>query len=152
MSALEILKGLDNDVLRTKSEKVVDFNKDLLSLVSDMKDTMVKAKGIGIAAPQVGVLKRVLVVRMNHGTKHEMLFPFVNPEILNFSSDEIEMEEGCLSLPGQYAKVLRPEIVEIEFQDLRGNKSKLELDGWNSRIVQHEIDHLDGILFPDRVK
>ncbi len=152
MKNLAIITGEDNKILRTKSVEVKRFDTSLKKLVKAMKSTMAEANGLGLAAPQVGENIRLCIITLNYNTTSEMVIPIVNPEIINKSEDIDLDEEGCLSLPGVYAKVWRNKAVTLRFDDLEGNTHVLELEGLNSREVQHEIDHLDGVLFIDRVE
>lgn len=149
---LDIVTGEKTEILRTVCSEVTKFDKSLAKLVSDMNDTMIKAKGVGIAAPQVGVNSRVFLAVLGSTTKNPVTVPMVNPEITYFSDDEELDEEGCLSLPKQFAKVWRSERVTVKFQDLKGKSSQLKLSGLDARVVQHEVDHLNGILFIDRLE
>lgn len=152
MSKLSIEIGADNEILRAKSSPIKRIDKSIKKLAKDMMETMVKSNGMGLAAPQVGVNKRLNIVLFNYDTDHEMMIPLVNPEIQSFSKEKNSSEEGCLSLPGIYKPVERSNHVRLKFQDLKGNTQILELDDMNARVVQHETDHLDGILFIDRVE
>jgi peptide deformylase len=160
--------------LRLKSSKVTHFDEDLRKLVNDLADTMYFANGIGLAAIQVAVAQRVLVIdiggmdvdedfvegdeeserKLASKRKVKKLEIYINPEILK-SSGEIEYEEGCLSVPGVYATVYatvcRKESLRIRYQDLTGKVIEEETHGLKSIVLQHEIDHLDGIVFPDRL-
>lgn len=152
MAKLEIQTGENNAILRTKCVPVAKFDKDLKKLVKDMKKTMLKAGGLGLAAPQVGVSTRIFVLILDYKGESERVIEMVNPVILSHS-DEVEVdEEGCLSLPGLYGKVERFSNVVVEFSDVSGTRQVLELFGLDAREVQHENDHLDGKLFVDRVK
>lgn len=152
----DILTGKDNEVLRDISEPVKNFDKELKKLAQDMEDTLLYTdNGIGLAAPQIGVNKRVIFITLYKqipGAKEpgEKLLLMVNPVITQFSMETVVMEEGCLSLPDYYSEVERPSKIVVEFYDVRGKKQKLALDDMNARQVQHEIDHLDGVLFSDR--
>lgn len=152
MSILKIEKGKDNKILRTKSKPVAKIDKKIKKLVSDMLDTLNDEKGFGLAAPQVGENVRILLARFNNETDHEMIVMLVNPEIIYESEEMVIGEEGCLSLPGIYKPVNRHKLIRVKFLDIKGNKQILELEDLNARIVQHEIDHLDGVLFIDRVE
>ena len=152
MTKLSIETGTDNQILRTKSSPIERIDKSIKKLAKDMMETMIKSNGMGLAAPQIGVNKRLIVVLFNYDTDHEMVLPLVNPEIQSFSKEANKGEEGCLSLPGIYKPVERSSHVRLKFQDLKGNTQILELDDMNARVVQHEIDHLDGVLFVDRVE
>lgn len=152
MAKLEIQTGENNAILRTKCVPVAKFDKDLKKLVKNMKETMLKAGGLGLAAPQVGVSTRIFVLILDYKGESERVIEMVNPVILSHS-DEVEVdEEGCLSLPGLYGKVERFSNVVVEFSDVSGTRQVLELFGLDAREVQHENDHLDGKLFVDRVK
>lgn len=152
MAKLKILKGADNKVLRKKSVEVIDFNEDLRELVKNLKETMVAEKGLGIAAPQVGENVSVFLVTLNYKKDDEKIVAMINPEIVARGAEMEIGEEGCLSLPGIYGNVERYKYVEVEFFDLVGEKKVLSLEGLDAREVQHEIDHLEGILFVDRIK
>ncbi|MFH1534233.1 MAG: peptide deformylase [Nitrospirota bacterium] len=152
MAKLEIQKGENNSILRTKSVPVKKFDKDFKKLVKEMKETMLAVDGLGLAAPQVGVSARMFVLILDFSGERERIIEMVNPVILEHS-DEVSMaEEGCLSLPGLYAKVERWNRVMVEFYDVSGTRQILELFGLDAREVQHENDHLDGVLFIDRAK
>ncbi len=149
---LDIVTGEKTEILRTVCSEVIKFDKSLAKLVSDMNDTMIKAKGVGIAAPQVGVDARVFIAVLGSTSKNPVTMPMVNPEITYFSDDEELDEEGCLSLPKQFAKVWRAKDVIVKFKDLKGKSMQLKLTGLDARVVQHELDHLNGVLFIDRLE
>ena len=148
MSVLEILTIPDKR-LKHKSSEVENFDKSLEKIVKDLFDTLYSSgNGIGLAAPQVGIKKRIVVIDLKEEGK-SVPISFINPKII-FSSDENSVnEEGCLSIPGYYAEIKRPNVVEVEWTDLDGKKNKDKLTGLMSICIQHEIDHLDGILFID---
>ncbi|MBA4336514.1 peptide deformylase [bacterium] len=148
---LTIQTGTGNKILRAKSTPFDCVDKYVKKLAQDMMETMDKAEGLGLAAPQVGINKRLIVVILNYNTDHELVIPLVNPEIVYFSEEKIICEEGCLSIPGVYEPVERSSIIRVKFLDLKGNKQLLELSDINARVIQHEVDHLDGILFVDRL-
>lgn len=151
MAKLEIVKGADNPILRAMCEPVEKFDDELAEFVDEMYEAMVEANGLGIAAPQVGRNLRVFVVVLNLKKPNEMVLPMVNPKIL-WEGEEMEVdEEGCLSLPGDFGKVERPRDIRVEFYDLEGGRQILELSGLNARVVLHEKDHLDGVLFVDKL-
>ena len=141
-----------DEVLKQKAERVEEFNSELKELVEDMFETMYKRGGVGLAANQVGVLKRVFILDLNSGKERqgEEKLVFVNPEIVH-SEGEVVHEEGCLSLPGLWKKVKRAKRVVVRAQDLEGKEFEIEAEGLLSRAIQHEIDHLDGICFVDRL-
>lgn len=149
MKALEIVKGEDNPILRAVSEPVVRFDGELKRFVKEMERAMVKAKGIGIAAPQVGRNVRVFLAVFDEG---KLTVPMVNPRILEFSEEKAVAEEGCLSLPGVYVNVERALAVRIEFFSVDGARGELSLKDLNARVVQHELDHLDGVLIVDKAQ
>lgn len=152
MKKLKIITGADNPVLRAVSEPVKHFDDELLKFVKQMDVAMVAAKGLGIAAPQVGRNIRVFLAVLNHGTKDQVTIAMVNPKIVVHSADKELGEEGCLSLPGIYGQVERFRELTVEFFDLEGERHSLTLEGLNARVVQHENDHIDGILFIDRIQ
>jgi peptide deformylase len=143
---MEVLK-LGNEALRQKAQPVETIDEELLSLIAEMFVTMEKQNGVGLAAPQVGKLIRLFVITADDGVQRV----FINPHIISFSDDLIEREEGCLSLPGIYNNIARPKKVTIQAINEQGKKFILEADGLLSRIIQHENDHLEGMLFIDRV-
>jgi len=143
---LDIMK-LGDEVLREKCKPVTEFDDALRILIQAMYETMEEANGIGLAAPQVGVDKRFFVVGLPDGTKKE----FINPQITGTSVETSPYEEGCLSLPEVYHDVIRPSKVIIEAQDMNGNPFTLKASGLMARVIQHEYDHLDGVLFIDHL-
>lgn len=138
---------LGDEVLREKCKPVTEFDDALRILIQAMYETMEEANGIGLAAPQVGVDKRFFVVGLPDGTKKE----FINPRITGTSVETSPYEEGCLSLPEVYHEVIRPSKVIIEAQDMNGNPFTLKASGLMARVIQHEYDHLDGVLFIDHL-
>ncbi len=142
---------MGDPVLRTPGEEVDVFDDELRELVRDMFETMYHAEGIGLAAPQIGLSKRVCVVDLRHEDKPDEKVALVNPKVV-WASDETEKEpEGCLSIPGLEEIVRRPARVRIEGKDPDGKDISVEADELFARALQHEIDHLDGVLFLDRV-
>ena len=137
-------------VLRIKCPGVEVFDDELKRLAADMVETMYAAPGIGLAAPQVGVELRLAVVDTSVGEQEGALLILVNPEIVAGEGEETK-EEGCLSIPGVEEKVSRPFRVRVKAQDLGGREFELEADELPARAIQHEIDHLDGVLFIDRL-
>jgi peptide deformylase len=136
----------DDPILTTAAQPVQDVAA-VRHLAEDLRETMVAEGGVGIAAPQVGESLRIFVA----GAADEQIV-CVNPQITWRSDEEIPWEEGCLSLPRQLGEVIRPKQVEVEYTDLNGNLQKLRTDGLLGRVIQHEYDHLDGILFPSRME
>ena len=148
---------LPDQVLRKKARKVTDFGPELQKLVDDMVETMREAPGVGLAAPQVDVALRVIVIEFGEeGEDGEgsppKLFTIINPEITRYSQEGEKGTEGCLSIPGFLGEVVRPLAITVKGQNRRGQPIRLKVDGWMARIFQHEIDHLDGILFIDRAE
>jgi len=142
---------MGDPVLRTEAEPVEAFDDDLRSLVRDMFETMYHADGIGLAAPQVGISKRVLVLDLRREEEPEAKVALVNPAVTWASSKTDKQPEGCLSIPGMEEVVARPWAVRVEGVDPEGKPLVIEADDLFSRALQHEIDHLDGVLFPDRI-
>lgn len=141
------------EVLRQKAQPVETFDETLQNLVKDMVETMRAAPGVGLAAPQIGVPKRVIVVEFGDEydeTIPERLFVLVNPEIVQQSEDKVVGIEGCLSVPGLVGEVERAQVVTVSGQDQHGKKVKIRAQGWLARIFQHEIDHVNGVLYTDR--
>jgi len=152
--ALREIVTVPNDVLRRKARKITEFDKELQKTIDDMVETMREAPGVGLAAPQVGLLDRLVVVEYEEDDEKEdspkKLYVVVNPEIIS-ASEETEMGiEGCLSIPGLVGEVERSLEVVVRGQNRRGQPVKIKANGWLARIFQHEIDHLDGILYTDR--
>jgi peptide deformylase len=144
----------DDPLLRKKSKKVKRFGEALQVLIDDMVETMRAANGIGLAAPQVGVLERVIVIQMPEDEENPQsgkLFALCNPQIARAKGEE-ESEEGCLCLPGFVGEVKRATSVTVKAQDRRGKRVRIKAEGLLARAFQHEVDHLDGILFIDRVE
>jgi peptide deformylase len=149
--ALEI-RIYPDEVLKKKAETVTDFNDELKELVNQMLETMYEKKGVGLAANQVGILKKVAVIDLDSGKENQGKNPIIliNPEIVKAEGEEIA-EEGCLSLPGLYKKVKRAYYVKVKAQNLDGEEFEIEGEGLLARALQHEIDHLNGIVFIDRL-
>ena len=149
MSILKILH-YPEPLLKEKSLPVTEFNAELRQLAEDMAETMYDAPGVGLAAPQVGALKRLIVLDCSGSDEpNEPIFA-VNPEIIARESESLE-EEGCLSVPGFWANVKRASTVTVRYQDVEGNFHEQTVDGLLGICFQHEIDHLEGILFVDRL-
>ncbi|MCF2905757.1 peptide deformylase [Octadecabacter sp. CECT 8868] len=139
--------------LKATATPVAEFNGDLAALADDMLETMYDAPGIGLAAPQLGIMKRMLVmdcVKEENATPEPMVL--INPTVIESSEETNVYDEGCLSIPDQYAEVERPAIVKVEWTDISGKKVQEEFDGLWATCVQHEIDHLNGKLFIDYLK
>jgi peptide deformylase len=138
-------------VLREKAQMVDAVNRGIKDLVSDMIDTLREAQGLGLAAPQVGESKRIFIIDLSTLDINAGLKIFINPEIIETGEQPTEYEEGCLSFPGLYQKITRPARVKVRAIDLDGNRFELETDGMLARAILHEYDHLEGILFIDRM-
>jgi peptide deformylase len=145
----EIVKYPD-PILQRATEKIAQFDEELRTLAADMFESMYKAQGIGLAAPQIGVSKRITVIDLSNQQNPDDKIILVNPEIVHREGKQNE-EEGCLSLPDIRDKVTRAAKVKVRAQDLEGNPIELEGSELLARAFQHEIDHLDGILFPWRL-
>tara|TARA_Y100000590_G_scaffold290907_2_gene327467 strand:+ start:5172 stop:5696 length:525 start_codon:yes stop_codon:yes gene_type:complete len=148
MALRKILKE-PNKILRQKSLIVEKVDKDLQQLMDDMLETMYAAPGIGLAAIQVGVPKKVIVLDISQkdGTKNPMFF--INPEIIEKSKNNSTYEEGCLSVPGQFAEIDRPDKCHVKYLDYHGQPKEIKAEGMLATCIQHEMDHLEGILFID---
>jgi len=133
------------DILRQKTLPVTEFDASLALLAENMITTMVEGRGIGLAAPQVGQLLSLFIAQEEDGKP----LVFINPEIIGTSLETVPYEEGCLSIPGMYEEVIRPEAVLIQAYNVKGRPFKKECSGLLARIVQHEADHLKGVLFID---
>lgn len=163
--ALRQIVTLPDPILRRKAKPVTKFDKDLQVLIDDMIETMREAPGVGLAAPQVDISQQLLVVEYAEdedddeeqieGTpekppKPKKLFVMLNPEILKTSAETVVGIEGCLSIPGLQGEVERFETVQVKGLNRYGNPYKIKVDRWMARIFQHEIDHINGVLFTDR--
>jgi len=144
------IKTFPDKILRGRSEEVTEITDEIQSLIYDMADTMYSAPGIGLAAPQVGVKKRIIVIDITAGEEKGHLLKLINPVIVE-KSGEVLSEEGCLSIPGEYEKVKRFDKVVAEALDIDGNKIRIEAEDLLARALQHEIDHLEGVLFLDHL-
>lgn len=144
--ALRNIRKFGDDVLRKKCREVEEIDDRLLTLIEDMKETMYDADGVGLAAPQVGILKRLFVIDIGEGP-----LVFINPEILETNGSQTD-DEGCLSLPGETEEVMRPNYVKARALNEKGEEFEIEAEGLLARAILHEYDHLNGTLFIDRVK
>ena len=152
MAVLDIIT-LPEPVLRKKARKVSQYSNELHTLIDDMVETMRAAPGVGLAAPQVNVQLRVIVVEFGDEEDEEIppkLYIIVNPELSKFSQELVTGTEGCLSIPGYVGEVERSKTVIVKGFNRQGNPLKIKAKGWLARIFQHEVDHLDGILYIDR--
>lgn len=145
MAIREIRKKGD-EILRKKCKPVKEINERVTELIDDMLETMYDADGVGLAAPQVGILKRICVIDVGEGP-----IVLINPEKIEESTEQIQAAEGCLSIPGIYGEVKRPERVVVKALNRKGKYYTVEGTGMLARALCHEMDHLDGILFEDKV-
>ena len=136
-------------ILRKKSVTLEKVDYDLRKLMDDMLETMYAAPGIGLAGVQIGILKRLIVIDVSRDEEKKSPLFLINPEIITKSSNTSVYEEGCLSLPGYYAEIERPAECQIEYVDYHGKKKKMKASGLLATCIQHEVDHLNGILFID---
>jgi peptide deformylase len=146
MALLPIVTGEQNPMLRRTARKVPAVTKDIKKLIKDMEETTLSQDGLGLAAPQVGLDLRLCLVRIN-----DKLVPLINPAIMTKSHETDIAEEGCLSLPDLSLPVLRSSWIVVRYQDLAGKEQERRLEALEARIVQHEVDHLEGILITDYV-
>lgn len=163
---LKQIVTLPDPILRRKAKPITKFDRDLQVLVDDMIETMREAPGVGLAAPQVDVSQQLIVVEYAEEDDEEeaeatdeaeakppkpkKLFVMINPEIVKASEEKVIGIEGCLSIPGLQGEVERHEAIQIRGLNRHGRPTKLKVDGWMARIFQHEIDHINGVLFTDR--
>ena len=144
--AIRTIRTKGDDVLRKKCKEVTEITKREITLINDMIDTMFEANGVGLAAPQVGILKRIVVIDIGDG-----LLELINPEIIETSGEQIG-EEGCLSVIGESGIVRRPNVVKVRAYNRKGQLFEIEGEELLARAFCHEIDHLDGILYVDKVE
>jgi peptide deformylase len=155
--AVRRVTQIGEEVLLRKARRVQQFDAELHTLLDDMRETMNKADGVGLAAPQVDISQRVIVVELpndkeEYGDQAGQFFEAVNPEIIRHSREAVEGVEGCLSIPGYVGNVERYVSVIVRAQDRHGVETRIKAQDWLARVFQHEIDHLDGILFIDRTE
>ena len=136
-------------ILRKKCDPLEKVDNDIRKLLKDMLETMYAAPGIGLAAVQIGILKRLVVIDISKDEKKKDPLFLINPEITHQSKERSVYEEGCLSLPGQFAEIERPAQCTLKYLDYNGKEKKLKADGLLATCIKHEVDHLDGILFID---
>ncbi len=152
--AIRQIVYLPDPVLRRKAHKVTNFDTDLQVLIDDMVDTLRDAPGVGLAAPQVGVSQRVVVIEFQEDEEDDdspkKLYVIVNPEITQKSEETVMGIEGCLSIPELVGEVERHTAITVKALNRRGQPVKYKISGWLARIFQHEIDHLDGVVYTDR--
>ena len=142
--AIRNIVQIGDDVLRKKSFEVTDFGEKTWQLLDDMKDTLKRAQGAGLAAPQVGVLRRIFIVDVEEG-----FFEFINPEIISEKGEQFGVE-GCLSVKGKWGDVKRPSTVVVKYQDRNGNHHKITAKDFFAKAICHENDHLNGVLYVDK--
>ena len=156
--ALRKIVGLENPILREKAQKVRVFDARLGALLDDMTETMLDAPGVGLAAPQIAIGQRIIVVRLpddeeaveEHGDQAGVLYEVINPEIVKTTKDMVDGIEACLSIPGYFGRVDRFTGVTVKGQDRHGKEFRIKAHDWLARVFQHEIDHLDGVLYIDK--
>ncbi len=144
-------------VLRKRAKRVTTFDQELATQLDDMVDTLLDAPGVGLAAPQVNISQRIIIVRLpddeesrvEYGDQAGVLYQVVNPEITNASREMVDGVEACLSIPGVFGVVPRHESITVRGQDRTGSRQTIKASGWLARVFQHEIDHLNGVLFTD---
>ncbi|MFV1883214.1 MAG: peptide deformylase [Balneola sp.] len=143
----------NDPVLREKGEPVQEFNDEMHAFIADLFETMYNSDGVGLAAPQVGVSLRVFVLDADNMLDDDEEKPgpmaFINPEIIEKKGAKVPMDEGCLSIPDVTDRIIRPETVVVKYKDENFEDQEIEASGWLARVIQHEYDHLDGILFID---
>lgn len=145
------LHYLGDRALRQPTKRINKINQSVRDLAQQMLKTMYAEQGIGLAAPQVGVNKQMLVLDCDPNNTATPPLILINPEIKSSSKELVTGEEGCLSIPGVFLEVVRPEAIEVKYKDESGRPQKLQASGLLSRVIQHELDHLHGVLFVDRV-
>ena len=150
MSVKDIIT-VPNEILKKISEPIVNVGVNEKKLINDLFETMYNSKGIGLAAVQVGILKRVLVIDVSSKDEKKNPMSFINPVIKNLSDETSIYEEGCLSIPETFIEIERPKVCEVEYIDLEGKKKMIKCEGLLSTCLQHEINHLDGKLIIDHL-
>ena len=143
---------LGDRVLRQPAKRIAKVDDKLRNTIVEMLQTMYSADGIGLAAPQVGINKQLIVIDVAWDKPDEPPLVLINPKIVKSGSNLCNLEEGCLSIPGVYLEVIRPEEIEVTYKNELGKPCKLKADGLLSRVIQHEMDHLNGVMFVDRVE
>jgi peptide deformylase len=145
------LQFLGARVLRQPAKRIAKVDQSIRNLVREMLQTMYSENGIGLAAPQVGLNKQLLVIDCEPDEPTTEPMVLINPEIISYGQELCKIEEGCLSVPGVYLDVIRPEAITVAFKDENGRPQKISASGLLSRCIQHEMDHLNGVMFVDRV-
>jgi len=149
--AIKPIQFVPDPVLRKSALPVENITDKTLQLLDDMAETMYDAPGIGLAGPQVGELKRLIVMDCSRDDEKSELWQMINPEVIELSKDNSTLEEGCLSIPGHTAEVSRPDWIKLRFTDIKGKEQQIKAEGLLAACIQHEIDHLNGILFIDHI-
>lgn len=153
--AVRSITYVNDPLLRQKSKKVTNFNPALQTLAEDLVDTMREKDGLGLAAPQIGVLQRLIAIEVledKDDPQSSRLYVVVNPEIVKSEGEEVEGSEGCISIPNWFGLVKRASRITVKGQDVKGKALRVKANGPLARVFQHEIDHLNGVLFIDRVE
>ena len=149
--AIKPIQFVPDPVLRKSALPVENITDKTLQLLDDMAETMYDAPGIGLAGPQIGELKRLIVMDCSRDDEKSELWQMINPEVIELSEDNTSLEEGCLSIPGHTADVSRPDWIKLRFTDIKGKEQQIKAEGLLAACIQHEIDHLNGILFIDHI-
>ena len=149
--AIKPIQFVPDPMLRKSALPVENITDKTLQLLDDMAETMYDAPGIGLAGPQVGELKRLIVMDCSRDDEKSELWQMINPEVIELSEDNSTLEEGCLSIPGHTAEVSRPDWIKLRFTDIKGKEQQIKAEGLLAACIQHEIDHLNGILFIDHI-
>ena len=149
--AIKPIQFVPDPVLRKSALPVENITDKTLQLLDDMAETMYDAPGIGLAGPQIGELKRLIVMDCSRDDEKSELWQMINPEVIELSEDNSTLEEGCLSIPGHTADVSRPDWIKLRFTDIKGKEQQIKAVGLLAACIQHEIDHLNGILFIDHI-
>ncbi|MDJ0633621.1 MAG: peptide deformylase [Xenococcaceae cyanobacterium MO_188.B29] len=143
---------LGDRVLRQPAKRIAKVDDSIRQLVKEMLQTMYSADGIGLAAPQVAINKQLIVIDCEPNNPDTSPLVLINPKIVKYGNELCNSEEGCLSIPGVYLEVTRPDAIEVSFKDENGRPRKIKANGLLSRVIQHEMDHLSGVMFVDRVE
>ena len=149
--AIKPIQFVPDPVLRKSALPVENITDKTIQLLDDMAETMYDAPGIGLAGPQIGELKRLIVMDCSRDDEKSELWQMINPEVIELSEDNSTLEEGCLSIPGHTAEVSRPDWIKLRFTDIKGKEQQIKAEGLLAACIQHEIDHLNGILFIDHI-
>ena len=149
--AINPIQFVPDPVLRKSALPVENITDKTLQLLDDMAETMYDAPGIGLAGPQIGELRRLIVMDCSRDNEKSELWQMINPEVIELSEDNSTLEEGCLSIPGHTADVSRPDWIKLRFTDIKGKEQQIKAEGLLAACIQHEIDHLNGILFIDHI-